>query len=101
MPPVCILQLLPPIQEAVGVLRPEVSSLSIVASLIFPRDNIIGVISFPVIRDRMDKIAFSHYSDNQTTPKWQLTNEFVFSFLCPDGARQALAPHSNRSPGPE
>ena len=101
MPPGRILQLLPPNQEAVGVLRPEVSSLSVVTSLIFPHDNIIGVISFPGIRDRVAKIAFSRYSDNQTTPKRQLTDEFVFSFLCPDGARQALTSHSNRSPGPE
>lgn len=90
-----------PNQEAVGVLRPEVRSLSVVASLILPRDNITGVISFPVIRDRMDKIAYSHYSGNQTTPKRQLTHEFVFSFLRPDGARQALTSHNNRSPGPE
>ena len=87
MPSVCVLQLVSPNQEAVGVLRPEVRSLSTVASLIFPRNNIIGVISFPVIRDHMDKIAYSHYSDNQTSPKQQLTDEFVFSFLLPDRAR--------------
>ena len=97
----CVLQLVSPNQEAVRVLRPEVRSLSIVASLIFPRDSIIGVISFPVIRDRMDKIAYSHYSDSQTTSKQQLTDEFVFSFLRPDGARQPLMSHSNRSSGSE
>lgn len=67
----------------------------------FPPDNVIGVISFPVIRDRMDKIAYSHYSGNQTTPNGSWPDEFVFSFLRPNGARQALTSHSNRSPGPE
>lgn len=70
----------------------------------FPRDNVIGVISFPVIRDRMDKIAYSHYSGNQTTPNgsWPMSSfSLSFALTGPDRLLRLTATGAQGLNGPK